>query len=100
MVSSLPQLEINLETDAEFVARHIGITPTDLPKMLSLLGYGSLKELITAVIPRKFACNALSLWVKVSVKQQPCKNYAPLPSKTKFGAATSAWAITTALRQR
>ncbi|WNC52912.1 MULTISPECIES: aminomethyl-transferring glycine dehydrogenase [unclassified Thermosynechococcus] len=51
MVSSLPQLEINLETDAEFVARHIGITPTDLPKMLSLLGYGSLKELITAVIP-------------------------------------------------
>lgn len=51
MVSSLPQLEINLETNAEFVARHIGITPTDLPKMLSLLGYDSLNDLINAVIP-------------------------------------------------
>ncbi|MFN4279932.1 aminomethyl-transferring glycine dehydrogenase [Thermosynechococcus sp.] len=51
MVSSLPQLEINLETDAEFVARHIGITPADLPEMLRLLGYGSLAELIHAVIP-------------------------------------------------
>ncbi|HIK26380.1 MAG TPA: aminomethyl-transferring glycine dehydrogenase [Thermosynechococcus sp. M46_R2017_013] len=51
MVSSLPQLEINLETEAEFVARHIGVTPADLPEMLSLLGYRSLEELINAVIP-------------------------------------------------
>ncbi len=51
MVSSLPQLEINLDTDAEFVGRHIGVTPADLPEMLSLLGYRSLEELINAVIP-------------------------------------------------
>ncbi|MFN4194413.1 MAG: aminomethyl-transferring glycine dehydrogenase [Thermosynechococcus sp.] len=51
MVRSLPQLQIILETKAEFVARHIGITPTDLPDMLGLVGYANLEELIHAVIP-------------------------------------------------
>ncbi|XFA73354.1 aminomethyl-transferring glycine dehydrogenase [Thermosynechococcaceae cyanobacterium Okahandja] len=51
MVSSPPHLQTLLDTDAEFVARHIGITPEDLPILLATVGYSSLGELIDAVIP-------------------------------------------------
>ncbi|WP_448533293.1 aminomethyl-transferring glycine dehydrogenase [Parathermosynechococcus lividus] len=51
MVSSPPHLQTPLDTSAEFVARHIGITPEDLPAMLSTVGYTTLGELIDAVIP-------------------------------------------------
>ncbi len=51
MVRSLPHVETPLETAAEFVARHIGITPEDLPTMLATVGYESLSALIDAVIP-------------------------------------------------
>lgn len=51
MVSSPPHVQTPLETNAEFVARHIGISPDDLPAMLSTVGYATLNDLIDAVIP-------------------------------------------------
>ncbi len=37
--------------DAEFVPRHIGPQPTDISKMLAVLGVGSLDELIDRTVP-------------------------------------------------
>jgi glycine dehydrogenase len=44
-----------LENAAEFIARHIGIAPTDESHMLSVIGAASRRALIEAIVPRSIA---------------------------------------------
>jgi glycine dehydrogenase len=47
-----------LENAAEFIARHIGITPADEAHMLSVIGAASRRALIEAIVPRSIARGA------------------------------------------
>ena len=53
-MSARPPLA-ELENAAEFVARHIGITPDDERHMLSVIGAASRRALIDAIVPRSIA---------------------------------------------
>src|SRR5205085_12254058 len=53
MSSAKPLRE--LENDAEFVARHVGIAPEDEAKMLSAIGAASRRALIESIVPRSIA---------------------------------------------
>ncbi|MES2422953.1 MAG: aminomethyl-transferring glycine dehydrogenase [Pseudomonadota bacterium] len=53
MPSALPLSE--LENASEFVARHIGITPEDEAKMLSVVGAASRAALVEGIVPRSIA---------------------------------------------
>ncbi|MES2886561.1 MAG: aminomethyl-transferring glycine dehydrogenase [Pseudomonadota bacterium] len=44
-----------LENPQEFVARHIGISPEDETRMLSVIGAASRRSLIEAIVPRSIA---------------------------------------------
>ena len=46
---------VDLENAAEFIARHIGITPDNERHMLSVVGAASRRALIEAVVPRSIA---------------------------------------------
>ncbi len=46
---------VELENAAEFVARHIGITEADEPRMLAAIGAASRRALIDAVVPASIA---------------------------------------------
>lgn len=54
LMSALKSLG-ELENPSEFVPRHIGIEPEDERRMLSLMGVGSRRELIDAIVPRAIA---------------------------------------------
>jgi glycine dehydrogenase len=51
----LAQLETSNAQHSEFLARHIGIEPTDEQRMLSVIGAASRQALIEAVVPRDIA---------------------------------------------
>jgi len=53
MSSAKPLRE--LENDAEFVARHVGIAPEDEAKMLTAIGAASRRALIESIVPRSIA---------------------------------------------
>ena len=45
----------SLENPSEFIARHIGISPTDEQMMLSVIGEASRRALIDSIVPRSIA---------------------------------------------
>ena len=47
-----------LENDAEFIARHIGVDTADEAQMLAAIGESSLAELIDSIVPRSIARSA------------------------------------------
>ena len=53
MQSAKPLVE--LENNAEFIARHIGITEADEVHMLGVVGASSRRELIDGIVPRSIA---------------------------------------------
>ena len=59
-----------------FVQRHIGLTDTDIEKMLTQLGYDSLDQLTETVVPQSIADNsALALSEPVSEEQALAELY-------------------------
>ena len=45
----------DLQNSAEFIARHVGPSDKDQPAMLKALGYNSLEQLTTEVVPAAIA---------------------------------------------
>ena len=59
-----------LENASEFVARHIGIDPSDEGRMLSTIGAASRRALIDAIVPRAIArASAMQLPAAVAEAQ-------------------------------
>lgn len=75
----------------EFVARHIGIRPEDLPHMLEIIGVDSLEQLIGEVIPKDIRLNTDLNLEKALAESEYIKHIRQTIAKNKVMKSYIGW---------